>query len=87
VVIIGSGKDGLPVILGNVDTPASLPTARTPSENDTVNKQTTTAAAGSDTSSVATSGGPHSLWPLSLSDIEAYLSQILGTAPKQAEPR
>ena len=110
VVIIGSGKDGLPVILGNVDTPASLPTARTPSENDTVNKQTTTAAnpaaplekksaaglptpsekipaAGSDTSSVATSGGPHSLWPLSLSDIEAYLSQILGRAPKQAEPR
>jgi regulator of protease activity HflC (stomatin/prohibitin superfamily) len=110
VVIIGSGKDGLPVILGNVDTPASLPTARTPSENDTVNKQTTTAAnpaaplekrsaaglptpsekipaAGSDTSSVATSGGPHSLWPLSLPDIEAYLSQILGTAPKQAEPR
>jgi regulator of protease activity HflC (stomatin/prohibitin superfamily) len=87
VVIIGSGKDGLPIILGNVDTPASLPTARTPSENDTVNKQTTTAAAGSDTSSVATSGGPHSLWPLSLSDIEAYLSQILGTAPKQAEPR
>jgi regulator of protease activity HflC (stomatin/prohibitin superfamily) len=110
VVIIGSGKDGLPVILGNVDSPASLPTARTPSENDTVNKQTTTAAnpaaplektsaaglptpsekipaAGSDTSSVATSGGPHSLWPLSLSDIEAYLSQILGTAPKQAEPR
>jgi regulator of protease activity HflC (stomatin/prohibitin superfamily) len=110
VVIIGSGKDGLPVILGNVDTPASLPTARTPSENDTVNKQTTTAAnpaaplekrsaaglptpsekipaAGSDSSSVATSGGPHSLWPLSLSDIEAYLSQILGTAPKQAEPR
>jgi regulator of protease activity HflC (stomatin/prohibitin superfamily) len=87
VVIIGSGKDGLPVILGNVDTPASLPTARTPSENDTVNKQTTTAAAGSDTSSVATSGGPHSLWPLSLSDIEAYLSQILGTAAKQPEPR
>ena len=87
VVIIGSGKDGLPIILGNVDTPASLPTARTPSENDTVNKQTTTAAAGSDTSSVATSGGPHSLWPLSLSDIEAYLSQILGRAPKQAEPR
>jgi regulator of protease activity HflC (stomatin/prohibitin superfamily) len=110
VVIIGSGKDGLPVILGNVDSPASLPTARTPSENDTVNKQTTTAAnpaaplektsaaglptpsekipaAGSDTSSVATSGGPHSLWPLSLFDIEAYLSQILGTAPKQAEPR
>jgi regulator of protease activity HflC (stomatin/prohibitin superfamily) len=44
VVIIGSGKDGLPVILGNADTPASLPRAGLPTENDTANKQTTTAA-------------------------------------------
>src|SRR6266516_1238812 len=44
VVIIGSGKDGLPVILGNADTPASLPRASIPTENDTLNKQTTTAA-------------------------------------------
>src|ERR687888_1075455 len=44
VVIIGSGKDGLPVILGNENTPASLPRAGTPTEND--NKQATTASAG-----------------------------------------
>src|SRR6266536_1230414 len=44
VVVIGSGKDGLPIILGNADTPASLPRASTPTENDTLNKQTTTAA-------------------------------------------
>src|SRR4029450_8445617 len=43
VVIIGSGKHGLPVILGNADTPASLPRAGLPTENDTANKQKTTA--------------------------------------------
>jgi hypothetical protein len=30
VVVIGSGKDGLPIILGNVDTPASPPVGSTP---------------------------------------------------------
>jgi regulator of protease activity HflC (stomatin/prohibitin superfamily) len=43
VVIIGSGKDGLPIILGNVDTPP--PAASTPpTGNDTTNKERTTAA-------------------------------------------
>src|SRR5437016_4083248 len=40
VVVIGSGKDGLPIILGNVDTP---PAASTP-PSDTTNKERTTAA-------------------------------------------
>jgi prohibitin 2 len=43
VVVIGSGKDGLPIILGNVDTPP--PPAGTPAENDTA-KQSATAAVG-----------------------------------------
>src|SRR5437899_8908354 len=43
VVIIGSGKDGLPIILGNVDTPA--PAGSTPTGNDTMNKEATAAAA------------------------------------------
>jgi regulator of protease activity HflC (stomatin/prohibitin superfamily) len=45
VVVIGSGKDGLPIILGNVDTPAS-PSAGSmpPSGNDTTNKERATAA-------------------------------------------
>jgi regulator of protease activity HflC (stomatin/prohibitin superfamily) len=35
VVVIGSGKDGLPIILGNVDTPAAPPAGGTPpSEKD-----------------------------------------------------
>jgi regulator of protease activity HflC (stomatin/prohibitin superfamily) len=101
VVIIGSGKDGLPIILGNVDAPAPPPTGSTPpTGNDTTNKERTMAAsptvpwektpaaglatptekmpaASSRTPSAATSEGSRSLWPLSLSDIETYLSQIV----------
>jgi regulator of protease activity HflC (stomatin/prohibitin superfamily) len=44
VVVIGSGKDGLPIILGNVDTPAP-PAGSTPANGpDTTNKESTTAA-------------------------------------------
>jgi regulator of protease activity HflC (stomatin/prohibitin superfamily) len=113
VVVIGSGKDGLPIILGNVDTP--LPPAGAPAENDTTTKQRTTAAgptvplektpaaglatprekmpaaAGSDASSAATPGASQSFWPLSLSDIEAYLYRMVRpTEPmteSKAEPR
>jgi regulator of protease activity HflC (stomatin/prohibitin superfamily) len=42
VVVIGSGKDGLPIILGNVDAP--LPPTDAPAENDTTAKQRATAA-------------------------------------------
>jgi regulator of protease activity HflC (stomatin/prohibitin superfamily) len=45
VVVIGSGKDGLPIILGNVDTPASPPAgSMPPSGNDTMNNERTPAA-------------------------------------------
>jgi regulator of protease activity HflC (stomatin/prohibitin superfamily) len=45
VVVIGSGKDGLPIILGNVDTPAPPSAGSTPpTGNDTINKERTTAA-------------------------------------------
>jgi hypothetical protein len=40
IVIVGSGKDGLPIILGNVDAPPSPP----PANGDTVPKKRTTAA-------------------------------------------
>jgi regulator of protease activity HflC (stomatin/prohibitin superfamily) len=109
VVVIGSGKDGLPIILGNVDTPA--PAGGTPpSGNDTTNKESTTAAsptvplektpaaglatpaekispASSDTPSAATPEGSRSFWPISLSDIETYLSQIVRPAEPKTEPR
>src|SRR5213083_337388 len=109
VVIIGSGKDGLPVILGNVDTPP--PAGSTPpSGNDTTNKERTTAAsptvpmektpaaglatpaekippASSGTPSAATPEGSRSFWPISLSDIETYLSQIVRPTEPKTEPR
>jgi len=44
VVVIGSGKDGLPIILGKVDTPAPPAGGTPPSGNDTTNKERTTAA-------------------------------------------
>src|SRR5713101_2983294 len=43
VVVIGSGKDGLPIILGNVDTPAPLAGSPPPSGTDAT-KESTTAA-------------------------------------------
>src|SRR5258708_649343 len=43
VVVIGSGKDGLPIILGNVDTPAPLAGGPPPSGADAT-KESTTAA-------------------------------------------
>src|SRR2546425_6482084 len=43
VVVIGSGKDGLPIILGNVDSPAPLAGSPPPSGTDAT-KESTTAA-------------------------------------------
>jgi regulator of protease activity HflC (stomatin/prohibitin superfamily) len=109
VVVIGSGKGGLPIILGNVDTPP--PAGSTPpSGNDTTNKEQTTAAsptvplektpsaglatpaekippASSGTPSAATPEVSRSFWPISLSDIETYLSQIVRPTERKTEPR
>jgi regulator of protease activity HflC (stomatin/prohibitin superfamily) len=45
VVIIGSGKDGLPIILGNVDAPLPQPAAAPPADGNATPKQTTAAPA------------------------------------------
>jgi regulator of protease activity HflC (stomatin/prohibitin superfamily) len=46
IVIIGGGKDGLPIILGNVDTPApARARATSPAENRAVTEERSTAAA------------------------------------------
>src|SRR5712671_4372443 len=110
VVLIGSGKDGLPIILGNVDTPAPPAGSTPPTGNDTMNKERTTAAsptvplektspaglatptekippAVSGTSSAATPEGSRSWWPFSLSDIEAYLFQIVRPTEPKTEAR
>ena len=46
VVIVGGGKDGLPIILGNVDSPAAVPPqpGGTHPEGDPASKERTTAA-------------------------------------------
>jgi regulator of protease activity HflC (stomatin/prohibitin superfamily) len=44
VVIIGNAKDGLPVILGNLDAPPPSAGSAPPSDNDTTGKVATTAA-------------------------------------------
>jgi regulator of protease activity HflC (stomatin/prohibitin superfamily) len=110
VVVIGSGKDGLPIILGNVDTPLPPAGGVPPTDNDTMNKERITAAsptmplektpvaglatppekippASSATPSAATSEGSRSFWPLSLSDIEAYLSWIVRPTEPKTEAR
>jgi regulator of protease activity HflC (stomatin/prohibitin superfamily) len=89
IVIIGNGKDGLPIILGNVDTPGSpsmTPQAKPPAnEPPTTDKQTS--GAGSMQPSDSSQGGntptapetkpdkqPSSL--LDLSDIQAIVSRF-----------
>src|SRR5262244_2017678 len=107
-VIIGNGKDGLPVILGNVDAPAQPAGSTTPDGND--NKERTTAAspalplektpaaglatptekippASSSTPSGTNPERSRSLWPISLSDIETYLTQMLLPTERKTEPR
>jgi len=91
IVIVGSGKDGLPIILGNVDTPQTASTA--PAGNgDTGSKdkdKTTTPAASPDKSSDETSSRasgnrqsaePKQAQPYSLpilSDLEALITKAL----------
>jgi hypothetical protein len=104
VVVIGSGKDGLPVILGNADVSAPPPAGSTPSGSGSAKERTTapsptvplekTPAAGlappaenmppanSSTWSAAAHEGPRSFWPLSLSDIETYVSRTVRSEPK-----
>jgi prohibitin 2 len=89
IVIVGSGKDGLPIILGNVDTPQTA--AATPGGNGDTNskEKTATAPTASDKSSDATSSGasgnrqaaeaqqaPQYSLPI-LSDIEAMITKAL----------
>ena len=111
VVIIGSAKDGLPLILGNMDAPTEQGTAGAASESGQTEPKDTTAAAGRkktpaagltespDKDPTTGSAGPPeagaegspSLWPLSLYDIDAFLSRTIrptesATKPLQKQP-
>jgi len=106
-VIIGNGKDGLPIILGNGGAPAPPAGSTTPDGND--NKERTTAASPAvplektpaaalatpaekippASSSTPSGTNPETrwLWPISLSDIETYLTQMLLPTERKTEPR
>ena len=111
VVVIGSGKDGLPIILGNVDTPAASAGRPAPSQDDSATQESTTAAgpavplektpaaglaapaekippvvSGASAAAVPQASS-RSWWPFSLSDIEAYLFQIVRPAEPKTEAR
>jgi regulator of protease activity HflC (stomatin/prohibitin superfamily) len=99
VVIIGSGKDGLPIILGNVDAPPpSTPGGAPPNDGGAAPKERSTApgpaipleqmpAAGltkpTERPPAAAAQEPRGSWPPSLSDIDAFLSRIV----RPAEPK
>jgi regulator of protease activity HflC (stomatin/prohibitin superfamily) len=110
VVIIGNAKDGLPVILGNLDgQPAPSARQGAPSDNDTTTKETTTAQpalplekkstaalptpsekappADSGTTAATAPDKPHSLWPLSLSDLETFFARIVRPTEQRSEPQ
>ena len=106
VVIIGSAKDGLSLILGNMDAaPAQGTVGAAPESGQTELKDTTTAAGtkktpaaglteSSDKDPTTGSAGPpaagaegsRSLWPLSLYDIDAFLSRTIRPTESATKP-
>ena len=110
VVIIGSGKDGLPIILGNVDAAAPsragevAPTdgGTTPKERSTAPSpakplEKTPAAALATPAERAPAGGSampsaapeelRSLWPPTLSEIDAFFSRMIRPRELKTEPK
>jgi hypothetical protein len=99
IVIVGSGKDGLPIILGNVDAPAPPPAETAPKERPTAAAPATSlekvpADTLSKPSEKAPTQPPEAQrlsypFPLTLSDIEAIFSRLTGTtrpAPTESGP-
>ncbi len=97
IVVIGTGKDGLPIILGNVDTPPA-PAKTTPNVGGSTEAKPPSGASSGDlppetdkTSSATapvTLGNPPSSWSeRGLSDIKSFLSGIPGvTHPTDSSP-
>jgi hypothetical protein len=97
VVIVGSGKDGLPIILGNVDADAppagAAPTSTTerakPPSRAMPLKQMPAAGLSTSTEKTpaAASDEQRFIWPtLSLSDIEASLARVARWKEPKTEP-
>jgi prohibitin 2 len=98
IVVIGTGRDGLPVILGNAEATQALPQSAPTGDPDSAPKERPVAKSPAASSGKAPAGSllrpsenspsnqgapsQHFSYPqsLSLSDIEAILSQIAGVA-------
>jgi hypothetical protein len=102
VVVIGSGKDGLPIILGNVDGPLPNPGGASPNEGDAAPKERSTApgpavpleqmpAAGLtkpvEKPAAAAPQEPRASWAPSLSEIDSFLSRLVRPAEPKSETK
>jgi regulator of protease activity HflC (stomatin/prohibitin superfamily) len=102
VVVIGSGKDGLPIILGNVDGPVPNPGGASPNDGDAAPKERSTApgpatpleqmpAAGltkpMEKPAAAAPQEPRASWSPSLSDIDSFLSRLVRPAEPKTETK
>ena len=102
VVVIGSGKDGLPIILGNVDGPLPNPGGASPNDGDAAPKERSTApgpampleqtpAAGLtkpvEKPAAAAQQEPRASWSPSLSDIDSFLSRLVRPAEPKTETK
>src|SRR6516165_10507029 len=81
VVLIGSGKDKSTTAAG-----PAMPLEKTPSAGLATPTEKIPPASSS-TPAAATSEGSRSFWPISLSDIETYLTQMLLPTERETEPR
>ena len=92
VVIIGSGKDGLPIILGNVDAPPPAPDRTPPSDAGprptaapptTSSEKVPAAGMAEPSENLPTASAPevprtYFPFPLTMSEIEAFFSRLSG---------
>ena len=76
IVIIGSGKEGMPIILGNMDPPSSKP-AEQPAGGDTTSKDKKPAVSSSTLPDKTDKSEDKSPSPFSLSDVEGSASRML----------
>jgi regulator of protease activity HflC (stomatin/prohibitin superfamily) len=84
VVVIGGGRDGLPIILGNIDSPPALRVdAADAAKNGPIGGAATSAAQASGPRAPASvTSTPGSSSTSTLSEIEAMLSRMLGAGSK-----
>lgn len=77
IVIIGSGREGMPIILGNMDTPALKPTDAQSGGSDAAAKDKKPAASASPLPDKTGKSDDKALSPFGLSDVEGSTGRML----------